>query len=388
MKLSPFTTIRAKPNGLVLKSLFHTSEVSLTAKRNELFDHGILIEEKSYRSTLDGYFDRLERQFARSQPTLGYIETTSRCPFACVMCPKSKNTLDRQNSVMPMPVFENILGQLKNQKFITLHLFGDPLMDPLLFERLELCKRSGHAAIFSTNIPLFKRKDIDRLFEVPIQEMIVSVDSLDPVNYSEIRRSPGNRADRHAQTLGPFLNFLRAFRTRPHQIAKLTLRAVRLKANHADVEAIRALVEGDDRMRFDLKPFIDFPKTDRPDLGEDTFADLQEPALIYQVLGQKLPFKCSKPWKFGELAATSDGDVVPCCLCFNGPFSLGSLKTHTLSELYFSDRYRDFRRKIFFSELDKDWLCHSCNSDSAYLHVDQNYAHQISEFMNTVERAL
>ena len=71
------------------------------------------------------------------------IETTNICNARCEFCPNP--TLKRRKQIMDMEVFEKIISRIKDEKIkvkrFILHLNGEPLTDPLIFDRVDLLKK-------------------------------------------------------------------------------------------------------------------------------------------------------------------------------------------------------------------------------------------------------
>lgn len=71
------------------------------------------------------------------------------------------------------------------------------------------------------------------------------------------------------------------------------------------------------------------------------------------------PRYCYKPWFY--LRVESDGTIRPCCTAGNLGVSFGSLRTHTLGQLWAGPAYRELRTGILSGK--KGELCASCRVD-------------------------
>jgi hypothetical protein len=76
----------------------------------------------------------------RNMPEVLGIESTNHCNIKCIMCPRGEPDLMRRPvGHMPTSLLEQIIDQVE---FFTepawLHWFGEPLMNPSLFEQIEI----------------------------------------------------------------------------------------------------------------------------------------------------------------------------------------------------------------------------------------------------------
>ena len=77
-------------------------------------------------------------------PTVLMIENTNHCNAECVMCPR--DTLSRKRGFMDFGLFEKIIKEASSEKrkpVTHLHGFGEPLLDKLLPDRIQLAKNCG-----------------------------------------------------------------------------------------------------------------------------------------------------------------------------------------------------------------------------------------------------
>lgn len=96
-----------------------------------------------YKTAAQLYIDR---DFPRHL----FIETTASCNLKCPYCPREqiKNHIDFE-------IFKEIIKEasLYGRRSFSLHLFGEPLLYPRLFEAIRYIKKinSGHTILLTTN---------------------------------------------------------------------------------------------------------------------------------------------------------------------------------------------------------------------------------------------
>ena len=91
---------------------------------------------------------------------------------------------------MPRALFERIVAQLLNQDEVCLHLFGDPLLDRLIYDRIALVRERGLRAVFSTNALMLKPRAMRALLDSRLSRLIVLRDAAADETY-RIVRPPG-----------------------------------------------------------------------------------------------------------------------------------------------------------------------------------------------------
>jgi radical SAM protein with 4Fe4S-binding SPASM domain len=67
---------------------------------------------------------------------------------------------------------------------------------------------------------------------------------------------------------------------------------------------------------------------------------------------------CAAPFRHGCILA--DGTVVPCCMDVNGQMPLGNVTETPFHEVWFNNRYRQFRLDMLAGSLPPDAICSGC----------------------------
>ena len=72
-----------------------------------------------------------------------------------------------------------------------------------------------------------------------------------------------------------------------------------------------------------------------------------------------ISLSCYRLWT--NPVITWDGLVVPCCFDKDGEFVMGDLKSQSFSEIWLSDRYRNFRQRLLHNRAGVD-ICSNCTN--------------------------
>ena len=119
-----------------------------------------------------------------------YIEPTNDCPFACATC--MRRTWREPLGQMDDGVFDRILSgltEMDSMPSVFFGGFGEPLSHPGLLKMIQRVKSLGAKVELITNGLLLGEELIERLVEVKLDSLWVSLDGATPECYGEIRES-------------------------------------------------------------------------------------------------------------------------------------------------------------------------------------------------------
>lgn len=108
----------------------------------------------------------------KTYPRHLFIETTAACNLTCEYCPREKN-----NSHMDYELFRRIIDEAKTYgpRSFSLHLFGEPLLYPRIWEAIRYIKKAnkGNIVLLTSNGTMFNRF-IDDITESNVDKLIWS----------------------------------------------------------------------------------------------------------------------------------------------------------------------------------------------------------------------
>jgi radical SAM protein with 4Fe4S-binding SPASM domain len=269
-------------------------------------------------------------------PVVDQIELTNRCPYTCVMCPRT-TSMERPLGAMPLDLFERIVEQVAPaQNYTALHHFGESLVYRYVADAVALARDKGVLTGLSCNPPSLTPAIGQRLLDAGLRNTVLSLDSLDPDTYRAIRGRAANleKANRN----------LRAFvelRDRGGYDTWITLQMIRMDTNQDEIDGF---------LRYCADVGVDRGVVIR--LGRWDFDDERVDALGgHDSPGHTAP--CALPYR--SVAVLWDGRVVPCCHDYDGAVVLGSLATQTLAEVWHGPEAQRFREHN-----DQSRLCQEC----------------------------
>lgn len=334
-----------------LASCFLRHPLTMDIIKN-IFSIKPLVNSRLYKN----YTLKKARQHAQSYPhgtKRVQIETTLNCNARCVMCYHSVKQL---SGTMDMSLFKKIIDDCHDNKInsIGLSIYGEPLMDKYLFERIQYLRNYGMTYGFFTNGYLLDVQKANRLFELGgLSRINFSLGGYEPQVYEKIM--VGLKRDTTYQNI---LNFLRLKERYERDNLIVSISTVKLNLN-----------------REDKGKFIKFWREQR---GVNYIIT----ANLWNRIGDKdvnvianfgkIPTKdiwltpCKQLW--GCVYIYFDGKVAPCC----GDNDLrklivGDINRQTLQEIYTGKTIEKLRKLHLEDRRDHHETCGKCFHNSVWI---------------------
>jgi pyruvate-formate lyase-activating enzyme len=277
-----------------------------------------------------------------SMPVEVIAETTNYCNATCVHCPQMHAT--RGFGYIEMDTFKKIVDQSKDfVELFYLHLGGEPLMHPKLFEIIEYAKKNDVCVGLSSNGALLNEKMAKGLLDAGLDYLIVSIDAFSAKVYEEVKgRSDFSNVNKHVEQ---FLELRKEYKNPPFT----ALQIVEMDCNRADIPGFVSYWRkaGVDTVR--VKPFLNWG-------GQ--VAELSKDRKLTGTRQGKPP--CVLLWR--QMTFAWNGDLVFCCFDIVEGKPLGNIHKASLRELWNAQgmvELRDFHAK---GRQDLVRLCSTCNA--------------------------
>ena len=247
------------------------------------------------------------------------IETVNACNARCPMC--TIDDWERRDGLMEDALFARIADEIGENRDsvrrVALYRDGEPLLDKKLPARIALLKAKGVKRVgISTNAALLTDRKSRELLEAGLDEIILSIDSLQPQVYEAIR-PPLDFASVHQNCTG-FIVLRNALKSS----CQVWVRMIRQQANKDEWPEYERYWKGI------VKP------TDRVDYRD-----------IHNWGGQLVNFRpiarantedpCVALWSL--MVVFADGTVPLCNVDYNKTRVLGNLRTSTITDLWRSN---------------------------------------------------
>lgn len=310
--------------------------------------------EEKVNMTKQELFDTLEEM--RSQyPVVYNIETTNICNMNCVMCP-GPTRMTRSRVTMPMDLFEKAITQVhpfsdqelqqwykfaekyycikengmsENHfflyiipKVLTLHGYGEPLLDKHNVERIKRCTELGIPSYFSCNPWNLKSVDVGRqLFEAGLDYIKFSTDGADDFSIKQIR---GTKAD-FSKSYQRLLELLDMKKENGYD-ATIVITMLDLNKPNQQEEFAKL------KKKFEGKDVYIYLKSQDQLWFDETGAIMK---------GIHWLEPCQIPWS--TISIKSNGECCECVEDYNNEIILGDITKQSLVDIWNGKKYEEFR---------------------------------------------
>lgn len=295
-----------------------------------------------YRKIIEAQISRYQRKIKADREYNVIIETTNLCNARCIMCPHVK--MKRRKQVMEDKVFEKILSRLKEEKINPLAFiingFGDPLTDKKIFSRIALLRKSFPESVikFYTNFNLAEDKAIAGVLNCGLDEINISFNGGTPESYKQVMGLE------YSKTVA---NLEKLIKERNHQksLLKIRLSMALVAPNENTADAFRQKWEK-------VVDSVSINKT------HSYGGAVKDVAGESKINFNKKSYPCKYLWN--TLVFSVTGEIVLCCLDYEGQYSFGSISDNKILTMFYSPAFELIRRKHLENKIKDLPLCSRC----------------------------
>ena len=344
-----------------------------------------------------------------NEPRELYLEPTSLCNLHCVMCLRSHWQNESQGH-MDLALFDKLIDKIPDS--VTRIFFGgigEPFHHPDIVYMLQRAKETGRTVEAITNGTLLDSEMSRKVVDAKLDMLWLSLDSMEQESYEKIRFGAKfdsvidnvrifngirlypyglNRPDKAKVKLGI------AFVLMKNNLAQF--KKLLLKAHHLGIAEVKAThLMPYDETQYDHICYermmgigmygapgmtsicVDMPLMDTRDVQEhDMLSLMSKPPLSFSIMGIPLGLK-GNYCRFAQEGITFvrwDGEVCPCMALLHEntvfhlnrkrrvrPFSYGNANEKSLLDIWRSESYSIFRRRVINFEFSPCALCGSCD---------------------------
>ena len=309
----------------------------------------------------------------RHRPLALFVETSSRCNLNCIMCARTFDPrFDRENgetgdlSPETFRLIEPLFGPA-----VKAYLMGngEPLMNPRFPQMLERIKRRHVYVSFNTNGTLITERLAEHLVKLAVDEVVFSIDSVEPAEYERIRRGAG-----YDRLITGILQLNEEKRHRDSPLPSLILACVAMTTNYREFPDIvtfachhgfehvhfESLIRQDDSRYREFYEIVTLDQVPRGEV-EESIAKARQIALRHDIGmstslydGSSAPegFSCSEPWT--TLFVTWNGTLRACC---QSERALGQLGEKDVLEIWRGREMNELREVLGRGEIPTSCRC-------------------------------
>lgn len=267
------------------------------------------------------------------------IEPTSICNFRCVMCYQTDKSFSSKShgmmGHMPIDLFKKIIDEIEGKiEAVTLASRGEPTLNPKINDMIDYCKGKFLGFKINTNASLLNEKMIHSLLSAKFNEIVFSVDAADKETYEKIRIN--GKFEKVFNNLKLFSEIRKKYYSETDTIVKVS----GVKIN-SDLKV--------NKLEETLGEFADVVQlvgyTPWESSYDNPINNIQEP--------------CGQLWY--RMFVWWDGKVNPCDYDYKSKLSKWNVKDNTISEIWKSQEYYDYRMKHLSKQRVKINPCNRCS---------------------------
>ena len=276
-------------------------------------------------------------------PDIVLIENTNHCNAKCVMCPHGK--MKRKKGTMSFDLYKHIIDECVNLGIQRIQIAGtgEPLLDPLLFERIRYAKNADikEVNIFS-NASLLNHENQELLLTSGVDLIFLSIDGFTSESYENIRVGL-------------------SFEVVKENVLSL-LRGKKSKGNYKPIIIVGGLRVKGDASAFLKNNFCEEINKLSDGIWVGEHGDVHDwSGNVEGIHYRRVPWynlPCRRLWD--ALSILWDGRVDLCCIDYEGTVNLGNIEKQSIRELWNEQRIKEVRGYHLNKQFEKIEICKNC----------------------------
>lgn len=225
-------------------------------------------------------------------------------------------------------------------KCLSLHGYGEPLLDPKIVKRVQACTDRNITTYFSCVPANIKQKRIIELMEAGLDVIKFSMDTLDDKGQKAVRGEINNFQQSFDDILAIF-----DFKKNNSKIkTKIIITMISFSEEGNNIQLQKEFMS-----LWEKYPVFAYVKS------QDNRWYYQNENKDYKNRSHYSVQYCEFPWT--SLSVMSNGAVVPCTQDYNAEMEMGSIKKQTLKEIWNGEKYTKFREMHISGNFSCDFKC-------------------------------
>lgn len=283
------------------------------------------------------------------------IEPTNHCNLGCKECPTGMNILKRPKSNIDLTLAKQSIEELAPALTTVIFYFqGEPFINKEIFELINHAAKKKVYSIISSNGHYFSKDNVRNIIASGLGNLIVSVDGTTQQIYEKYR--VGGSLEKVLEGVKLLVQEKQQLKSRS---PKITLQFLVTAENEHQINDAKKLAKElkVDKISFKTAQIYDFKNGNPLIPKQDKYSRYQKQKDSTYKIKSKLKNRCWRMWS--QPVITVAGDVVPCCFDKDAYFKMGNLNEQSFNEIWQSESYKNFRKKVFTDRKSID-ICQNC----------------------------
>ena len=288
------------------------------------------------------------------------IEPTTSCNLRCPECPSGLRSFTRPTGMLTEELFAKVIDEQKSTlSYLLFYFQGEPYLHPQFLDLVNVASKAKVYTATSTNAHYLNDENAKKTIESGLDRLIISIDGTTQETYESYR--VGGKLDKVIEGTRNIVKWKKEFKSStPYIIFQFLV----VKPNEHQIQEVYNMADelGVDEVKLKTAQIYDYE--DGSDLMPtiDKYSRYRRKADGRYEIKSKLLDHCWKMWH--SCVITWDGKVVPCCFDKDAHYTLGAVGEVTLSSVWNSNEYEEFRKLLLKSRKEID-MCTNCTEGTA-----------------------
>jgi radical SAM protein with 4Fe4S-binding SPASM domain len=252
-------------------------------------------------------------------------------------------------------LFSSVIDQLGSRlSYLTFYFQGEPYLHPNFLNMVHDASGKGIYTATSTNAHYLGESKAKETIQSGLDRLIISIDGTTQDSYESYR--VGGDLERVIEGTKNILRYRRELRARiPHVVFQFLV----VRHNEHQIPQVYKLARelGVDQVVLKSAQIYDYQNgSDLLPINEKYSRYRKQADGTYSIKN-KFANQCWKMWQ--GCVITWDGRVLPCCFDKDGHHVMGNLNENCFEEIWFGDKYNDFRSSLLRSRSEIE-MCKNC----------------------------
>ena len=288
------------------------------------------------------------------------IEPTTSCNLRCPECPSGLRSFTRPTGMLTTDLFKQIIDEQRNTlSYLLFYFQGEPYLHPQFLDLVDVATKAKIYTATSTNAHYLNYDNAKKTVESGLDRLIISIDGTTQETYESYR--VGGKLDKVIEGTKNIVKWKKQLKSStPHIIFQFLV----VQPNEHQINEVYELADelGVDEVKLKTAQIYDFENGSDLMPTIDKYSRYKKNGSGKYEIKSKLLDHCWKMWH--SCVITWDGKVVPCCFDKDAHHTLGTVGEVSLSKVWKSSEYEEFRKLLLKSRKEID-MCTNCTEGTA-----------------------
>lgn len=279
-----------------------------------------------------------------------YLELTNNCNFECIMCPNGRGLMQRNKGFMDYELAKRIIDEMgPHVDTAVLHIWGESLLHPNIFDIIKYCQKYNIKTELSTNTSLLTVDNISKIIDSGLSTIYLCMDGVSKETYEHVRKNGD-----YVKSLKNIENFIKIKKEKNSKIF-VNLQIIVMQETKDEIETFKKKWSIEGVNRINVKPL----DTWGGQINEINDLKLQEgKSKNKKENNGNQRYHCPNLWYHAHIYW--DGTLICCDRDFDAKFPLGNVKNGVM-KVWNGQKMQELRIKHINKDLGDIPSCGNCN---------------------------